>query len=322
MRFGILSTAGIGRKAVVPAIQHSEHEAVAVASRDERQATAFADALGIPEAYGSYEALFEADIDAVYNPLPNALHAEWTRRAADAGLDVLCEKPLTADAEEAAALFDYCEDAGVTLMEAFMYRFHPRTVRARELVAEELGTVRAVSATFTFSLRGRPNDIRLSPELAGGSLMDVGCYAVSAARGFLGEPERVSAHALDTRDSGVDTELVARLEYPGAHARVRSGFDTTKREHYRVDAENGWLEAETPFGPGADDSVSLTYGVDGREVTETFEAVDHYRLQVEAFAEAVAAGETPPVPREETVANMRVLDAVHESAGTGESVRL
>ncbi|MFC4356561.1 Gfo/Idh/MocA family protein [Halobium salinum] len=314
MRFGVLSTAGIGRKAVIPAIQGSEHEVVAVASRDEYRARKFADENGIPESYGSYEALFDASIDAVYNPLPNAHHAEWTRRAADAGLDVLCEKPLAVDADEAEALFDHCDDAGVALMEAFMYRFHPRTVRAREIVEAELSTVRSVSATFTFSLRNRPDDIRLSPELAGGSLMDVGCYAVSAARGFLGEPERVSAHALDTRDCGVDTELAARLEYPGAHAQVRSGFDTTKQERYRVDAENGWLEGETVFGPGADESVSLTYRVDGREVTETFDAVDHYRLQVEAFADAVERGAAPPVTREETVANARVLDAIRESA--------
>lgn len=203
-----------------------------------------------------------------------------------------------------------------------MYRFHPRTERAREIVREELSTVRSASATFTFPLRGRPGDIRLSPELAGGSLMDVGCYAVSAARGFLGEPDRVSARALDTRDCGVDTELTARLEYDGAHARIRSGFDTQKLERYRVDAENGWLEGRTVFGPGPDRKVSLTYRADGREATETFDAVDHYRLQVEAFADAAERGETPPVSREETVSNMRVIDAIRESADGGEPVDL
>lgn len=324
MRFGILSTANIGRKSVVPAIQKTDHEVVAVASRDEENARQFADDFEIPTSYGSYEALLEADIDAVYNPLPNALHAEWTRRAADAGLDVLCEKPLTVDASAATALFDYCEDAGVTVMEAFMYQFHPRTERAREIVREELSTVRSVESTFTFSLRGDPDDIRLSPELAGGCLMDVGCYSVSATRGLLGEPDRIHAHALDTRNCGVDTDLVAQFEYddPGAHAQIRSGFDTQHRQHYRVDAENGWLEAENVFNPGPDAAVSLTYSVDGEETTETFDPEDAYRLEVEAFADAAESGSEPPVDRTETIANMRAIDAIYESSDRGAPVAL
>ncbi|MCU4973375.1 Gfo/Idh/MocA family oxidoreductase [Halobacteria archaeon AArc-m2/3/4] len=324
MRFGILSTADIGRRAVIPAIRKTDHEVVAVASRDEETAREFADDLEIPTSYGSYEELLEADIDAVYNPLPNALHAEWTRRAADAGLDVLCEKPLTVDASAATALFDYCADAGVTLMEAFMYQFHPRTERAREIVREDLSTVRSVESTFTFSLRGDPDDIRLSPQLAGGSLMDVGCYAVSATRGFLGEPARIHAHALDTRECGVDTDLVAQFEYDdsGAHAQIRSGFDTQHRQHYCVDAENGWLEAENVFNPGPDTEVSITYSVDGEETTETFDPEDAYRLEVEAFVDAAERGSEPPIDRTETVANMRAIDAIYESADCGAPVAL
>jgi predicted dehydrogenase len=319
MRFGVLSTAGIARKSLIPAVHASDHEVTAVASRDAETAATFAANNGIPESYGSYERLLSADVDAVYNPLPNALHAEWTRRAADAGLDVLCEKPLTTDAESAAALFDYCEDAGVTLMEAFMYHFHPRTERAREIVAEELGAVRSVEAAFTFRLDD-PTDIRLSPELGGGSLFDVGSYAVSAARSFLGEPDRAYAHFADTRDSGVDTEAAGVLEYAdGRTARVASGFDTRHVERYRVEAVDGYLEATDCFGPGRT-PVRLTYGVDGREVTETFDAVDQYRLQVDHFAEAAAAGTTPRVDRAETVANMRAVDALRESAAEGRPV--
>ncbi len=320
MRFGILSTADIATGSMVPAITDSEHTVAAIASREEERAREAADETGVdPETYGSYEALFDADIDAVYNPLPNALHVEWSRRAADAGLDVLCEKPLAVNAEEAEALFDHCEDEGVAVMEAFMYQFHPRTERAREIVGEELGTVRNVASTFTFSLRGRPDDIRLSPSLAGGSLMDVGCYTVSGARGFLGEPERASAHALDTRGCGVDTELAVRLEYEGAHAQLRCGFDTQHRQFYRVDAENGWLAAENVYNPGGDD-VSITYSVDGEQRTEEFDGVDAYRLEVEAFADAVEAGDEPPIGREETLANMRAIDAIYESADRGERV--
>ncbi|MFB6234195.1 MAG: Gfo/Idh/MocA family protein [Halopenitus sp.] len=344
MRFGILSTANIGLHAVVPAIKESEHTVAAIASRDPDRAAEAAEDLDIPESYGSYEALLaDAAIDAVYIPLPNALHAEWTRKAADAGLHVLCEKPIAVDADEAATLFDYCDDAGVTLMEAFMYNFHPRTRRLREIVASELGPVRSIESTFTFSLRGDPDDIRLDPELAGGSLMDVGCYAVSAVRNLLGEPDRVNAHAIDSRDCGVDTNFVGRLEYAGpsdgkaspdgddrpaldangAHARTRGGFDTDRHERIRVDAENGWLEATDCFFMGAaDERPSVTYVVDDRELTETFEPVDHYRLEVEAFADGVERGTDPLVDREESVANMRVIDALAESAARGETVEV
>ncbi|MFB6297709.1 MAG: Gfo/Idh/MocA family protein [Salinirussus sp.] len=315
MRFGIISTADIGVNAVIPAIRDSDHEAAAIGSRSGERARQVADQFGIPRAYGDYESLLDDDgIDAVYNPLPNALHAEWTRAAADRGLDVLCEKPLTPDAAGARDLFDYCENRDVTLMEAFMYRFHPRTERAATIVGNQLGDVRSVSATFKFPLED-PADVRLDPDLAGGSLLDVGCYAVSAARLFLGEPVRVRGSTTDTRDSGVDTEMAAILEYDdGAIARVASGFDTRPVERYRVDATDGWLTAERAFAPEADEGVSLRYAVDDRRVTETFDPVDHYRLEVERFADSAAAGSTPRIDRAETVANTRVLDAIALSA--------
>jgi xylose dehydrogenase (NAD/NADP) len=343
MNFGVLSTAAIGTEDVIPGIQQSDHTVAAIASRDEERARTAADALGIERAYGSYEALLaDEELDAVYNPLPNALHAEWTRRAADHELHVLCEKPLAVDTAEAVDLFEYCEDAGVTVMEAFMYRFHPRTIRAREVVERELGEVRSVTATFTFDLRwpGWEDDIRLDPDLAGGSLMDVGCYAVSAVRGFLGEPERAYATAADTRDCGVDTQLSGVLEYAvehsstsprstssredagGATGRVHCGFDSPNVEHYRVETVDGWLEATNAFGPEADESVSLTWSVDGRQATETFDPVDHYRLEVEGFAAAIEDGTAPPVDRTETEANMRAIDALAESADRGEPVGL
>lgn len=324
MRFGILSTAKIAREDVIPGIKKSDHEALAIASRDGDRAAAVADDLGIPRSYGSYEALLEDDgIDAVYNPLPNALHAEWTRVAADAGKHVLCEKPLTTDAEAAAELHDYCAERGVTLMEAFMYRFHPRTERAAEIVREELEGVHAVDASFKFALRGRPDDIRLDPELAGGGVMDVGCYAISAARLFLGEPDAVVARTRDSRDAGVDTDMAAVLEYDdGALARVASGFDTPATQTYRVEAENGWLEAETAFDIGPDEPATIEYAVDGRTAVETFDPVDQYTLEVEHFADAVERGRTPRIDADETVANMAVIDAVYESATTGSPVEM
>jgi predicted dehydrogenase len=324
MEFGILSTAGIAQKSVIPAIEASDHRVGAIASRTPNRARSVADEFSIPRHYGTYEALVDDDsIDAVYIPLPNGLHAEWIRRAADAGLHVLCEKPLTVDADEARAVDAYCEERGVTLMEAFMYRFHPRTERALELADTSLGEVRSVSSSFKFSLYGAPEDIRLDPALAGGSLMDVGCYAVSAARQFLGEPKRVYAHMDDSRQTGVDTEFAAILEYEtGASARIASGFDTPKVQRYRVEGSNGWIEVTDAFDAPLDEQLELTYEIDGQYGRETFEPVDQYRLEVDHFADCAAAGRRPRTDGVEAIANMRVIDALYESAGRGGPVDL
>jgi len=324
MRFGIISTADIGVESVIPAIVASDHEVGAIASRDGASAAALADEFGVDAAYEGYESMFEDDsLDAVYNPLPNGLHAEWSKRAADHGLHVLCEKPLTGSAAETEELFDYFEDRGVTLMEGFMYLFHPLTERAAEVVDEELGDIRAVTSAFTFRMPDGAGDIRLDPDLDGGSVYDVGTYAISAARMFLGEPDRVYARTHDGRDCGVDTEMAGVLEYDsGASARVQSGFETPLTQYYRVETTDGWLKADPTFDVDVEGETSLTYSVDGREVTETFEPADHYRLEVEHFADCVERGETPRIDREESVNQAQVIDAVYESAETGEPVSL
>ncbi|ELZ47429.1 oxidoreductase domain protein [Halorubrum californiense DSM 19288] len=324
LEFGVLGTAGIARKAVIPAIAASDHAVGAVASRDADRAERFAAENAIPRSYGSYEALLDDDgLDAVYVPLPNGRHAEWTKRAADAGLHVLCEKPLAADADEARAVVDHCDERGVTLMEAFMYRYHPRTERAVALAATELDDVRTVTGTFRFPLYNRPNDVRLDPDLAGGSLMDVGCYPVSLARTVLGEPDRAHAHAGDTRDAGVDTELAGVLAYDdGRSARVAAGFDTQLVQRYRIDATNGWVEVERAFDAPTDEAVELAYEIDGRHGVETFPAVDQYRLQVDHFAERVADGTAPLTDGAEAIANMNIIDALAESAADGGPVDL
>ncbi|MDG5778545.1 Gfo/Idh/MocA family oxidoreductase [Haloarculaceae archaeon H-GB2-1] len=323
MNFGVLSTAHIGTGSVIPAMQASDHQVLAIASRDGERAAAAAENLDIPRSYGSYEDLLaDGDLDAVYNPLPNGLHAEWTKRAADAGLAVLCEKPLASDAAEARTVFDHCEERGVTVMEAFMYRFDPRMDRALDLVRNELGEVRSVDAHFSFRIDDE-QDIRLQPDLDGGSVMDVGCYAISAARQFLGEPQRVFATTTDTRDCGVDTSMAGVLEVAGgATARVSSGFDTTLQKYVRVGTTDGWLRIEPAFYVDPDVTTTIEYGVGGRTVTETFDPVDYYRLEVEAFADAVDAGRAPPIDRAETLANMAVIDAVYDSAVAGEPIHL
>ncbi len=252
MDFGVLSTAGIAQGSFLPGIEPTDHDVTAIASRDAADAEAVADEHGIETVYEGYDDLLEnAGVDAVYIPLPNALHAEWTKKAADAGIHVLCEKPLTVDAAEARDVVDYCDDRDVTLMEAFMYQYHPRTERALELADEELEDIRSVTASFKFGLFGDPDNIRLSPDLAGGSLMDVGCYPLSFARQVLGEPDSAYAYTTDTKDSGVDTELAAILEYDEASARIACGFDTTHIQRYRIEAKTAGSRPTMASIPGA-----------------------------------------------------------------------
>ncbi|AEH36190.1 Gfo/Idh/MocA family protein [Halopiger xanaduensis] len=320
MDFGVLSTAGIARKAFLPGIEPTEHEVTAVASRDLERAEAFADEFGIDDCYEGYEALIEeSDVDAVYIPLPNEFHAEWTKKTADAGIDVLCEKPLTVDAAEAREVVAHCEERGVTLMEGFMYLYHPRTERALELASEELEDVRSVTASFKFPLFGSPDDIRLSPDLHGGSLMDVGCYPVSLVRQVLGEPDSVYTYTNDSRGSGVDTELAGILEYHDASARIASGFDTQDVQRYRIEAANGWIEVEGAFNPSSD-TYELEYEIDGRHAVETFDPVDQYRLEIEHFADCAENDRQPRTDGNEAIANMAVIDALYESAETDRAV--
>jgi len=319
MNIGVISTANIGVGYVVPAVEATDGAtALAIASRDRERAETVAEELDIPRAYGSYaDLLGDEDLDAVYNPLPNALHAEWTKRAADKGLDVLCEKPLAVDAAEAQEVTDYCADRDVTLMEAFMYRYHPRTERAAEIAGSQLGEIRHVDAAFHFALPDR-DDIRLDPGLAGGSLMDVGCYAVTAARLFLGEPEWASATAVDRRDCGVETELTGLLGFEnGATAAVSSGFDASINR-YTVIGSDGRMTVDESFVP--DGETALTYTVDGRRVKERFDPVDQYQREVEAFVEAIRSGEQPRTNGAEAVETMRAIDALYDSVERGERV--
>lgn len=321
MHFGVLSTANIGRAVVIPAIREAGHEVTAIASRDPARARNVADSLEIDRAYGDYEALLsDESIDAVYNPLPNTLHAEWTKRAADHGLDVLCEKPLATDAETASEMVSHCADAGVTLMEAYMWRYHPRTRRAAS-IADDLGDVRRFEAAFHFPTSD-PDNIRLDPELGGGALLDLGCYAMNAARLFLGDPDRVFARSWDEFDCGVDTTLTAALIYEtGETAQIACSFETDWVQRYRLDASDGWLEVEDAFNP-QQDPVALSYGSGERTGREEWSGINQYAREVEAFVEAVTTGDPPATGGREPIRNMELIDAIYESAGSGEPVDL
>src|SRR2546429_899279 len=219
LRWGVLGAANIALRAVIPALQASSNgEVVALASRDPEKGRAASARLGIPRVHHGYEALLaNPEVDAIYNPLPNSLHAEWTIRAAEAGKAVLCEKPLARDGDEAQRMLDACTHLGVPLMEACMYRFHPQNARVRDLVkAGAVGEVGQVRAGFGFRMHPlNPTNVRLQRDLAGGALMDVGRYAVNAARIIFGdEPVRATAwHDYDER-FGLDLALAGVLEFP------------------------------------------------------------------------------------------------------------
>jgi predicted dehydrogenase len=320
LRWGVMSTANIGRAAVNPAIQASTNGTLeAVASRDAERTRAFAQAHGIGRHHGSYEALLDdPEVDAVYIPLPNALHREWTIRAAQAGKHVLCEKPLALDAAECLEMEAAARDAGVLLMEAFMYRFHPRTERVVEMLREgAIGDVRSVRSAFTFRLT-RPDNIRFDPDLGGGALMDVGCYCVNAARTLTGmEPVEAIATARWT-GRGVDDELTGVLRFP---EEVTAHFDASltmeRREFYEVAGTDGQLRVDGAFLPGTDEVVIEQHH--GRE-GGTLHAVggaDEYRCMVEHFAACVLEGRPVRYPAAEAAANMRAIEALYRSARAG-----
>src|SRR5262245_19594215 len=230
MRWGVISTGWVARTFIGALRASDEAQVVAVASRASERATALATELGVPRAYGaSAELLADPEVEAVYIGLPNSLHAEWTIACARAGKHVLCEKPLATSRAEAETMFEAARDAGVWLMEAFMYRFHPQTLKVQELIAEgAIGEVRLIRSTFSFTVAD-PNNVRLSAELAGGALMDVGCYAVNFARMVAGAaPEHVAAVAR-WAPSGVDEMLAGTLEYPGgAVAQITCSLNASR----------------------------------------------------------------------------------------------
>lgn len=323
LTWGVLSTANIGRAAVNPAIRASDNgELIAVASRDAERAAAFAEQWDIARHYGSYQELLDdPDIDAIYNPLPNSLHLEWTVRAARAGKHVLCEKPLALNEAECLEMAAAAQANGVTLMEAFMYRFHPRTERVLELLREgALGEVRVIRSAFGFLLR-RPDNIRFDPDLGGGSLMDVGCYCVNVSRTMAGaEPVAVQATANWT-DRGVDAEMVGTLRFAnGLLAHFDCSLTTERSEFYEVVGTDGLLRIESAFLPGKQE-VQILHGRGRQGVTShAVDGADEYQLMVEHFTDAVLNGRALRYSAHEAALNMRVIERLYRSARNGGAV--
>jgi predicted dehydrogenase len=330
VRWGVLGCANIALQKVIPAMQQSSHCSIAaIASRDGGRAAAAAEALGIPAAYGSYEELLaDPAIEAVYLPLPNHLHREWTLRAAAAGKHVLCEKPLAVTASDAAEMVAGCRDAGVLLMEAFMYRLHPLWRRVHALVSEgAIGELLAVQGWFSYH-NVDPGNIRNVADYGGGALLDIGCYPVNVARWlFDSEPTAVSAAVRRDPAFGTDVLTSALLDFGGRHATFTCSTQLEPDQRVHLLGSAGRLLVEIPFNipPDRPTRIVRAAGGDppvapGIEVIE-IPAADQYTAQGEAFSAAVREGTPVPTPPEDAVANLQVIEQIFTAAsGAGEDL--
>lgn len=324
-QWGILSTANIGRKAMIPALKASPKANVtAVASRDAEKARQFASELSIPIAYGDYKSLLEDPaIDIIYNPLPNHLHKPLTIMAAEAGKHILCEKPLALNVDDCREMIAAATANGVQLMESFMYRHHPRIQTALDMIQKgAIGEVKTIISAFTFYLN-REWDIRLQPEMGGGAVMDVGCYCINLSRLIAGrEPEDVQAKSVMGK-SGVEIQAAAILNFgDGLLAHFDCGFNQSRRHRCTISGTEGLIELQNVFVPGLTETTLLHVTGDQTH-TKHFPAVDQYQLIAEHFM-SVIEGNPRLYPLEDATANMRVIEALLKSAknsGKPEKIR-
>ena len=317
LRWGVLSTAKIGIEKVIPAtLAAARCEVVAIASRDLGRAEAAASGLGIERALGSYEDLLaDPDVEAVYNPLPNHLHTEWTIAAARAGKHVLCEKPLATNAAEAERMIRVCEAEGVLLMEAFMYRLHPTWEAVRELLASgRIGELKTVQSWFSY-FNDDPNDIRNQLDAAGGALYDIGCYCVNLSRMlFAAEPIRVQGTVTRDPVTGVDTLTSGILDFDDGIASFTCSTRAEPDQRVHIYGTEGRISLEIPFNIPWDrpTRVLVTAGGDPpvRPETEvlTFDPANEYSIQAERFAAAALDGGSVPIPPTNAVGNLRVIE--------------
>jgi predicted dehydrogenase len=327
IRWGVLSTAAIGLKKVIPGMQKGQFTSIdAIASRDLAKSREAASALGIPTAYGSYEELLaDPNIDAIYNPLPNNLHVPWTIKAAEAGKHVLCEKPIGLTTAEAETLLAVRAHTGVKIGEAFMVRLHPQWVRLRQLLKQgRIGELRSVLGFFSY-YNVNPENIRNQVDAGGGALMDIGCYLIQASRyAFAQEPKRVVA-SID-RDPIMHTDRLtsAILEFPGdAQAVFTCSTQLVPYQRIHFLGSKGRIELEVPVNvpPDRPTRLLIDSGADlfGSSITEeTFPACDQYTLQGDAFSRAILDDTEVPVPVEDAIRNMAVIDAIFRSASSGQ----
>ena len=320
VRWGIVSTADINRKLLAGAAESDEVEVVAVGSRDLSRAQSFAREWGIERAYGSYdELLADADVEAVYIPLPNTMHSEWSIRALEAGKHVLCEKPFSRHPEEVASAFNAAERTGLHLSEAFMWRHNPQTRKLAELVTEgAIGELRLVRSTFSYALFDSDN-IRLRTDMEGGALMDVGCYCVSGSRLLGGEPVSASGHAYQG-PSGTDWVFAGVLRFPGdLLATFDCGTALANRDELEAVGTEGSLFLDDPWHarfPGIE--LRREDGVQHIAI----EPEDSYRLELEDMGRAIRDGTPPLLGREDAMGQVRTIEALFRSADESRVIEL
>ena len=318
LRLGILGAARIAPSAVIkPARTSNEANVVAIAARDRTRADAFASKHGVPRVHDSYASLLaDPGIDAIYNPLPNGLHAEWTIAALEAGKHVLCEKPITANAGEAEGVAAVADRTGLVVMEAFHYRYHPLAHRMRAIVeGGELGRILRVETALCFPLP-KFSDIRYQYDLAGGATMDVGTYTVHMARLLGCEEPTVASAAAKLRTPEVDRAMTADLSFPGGHTgRITCSMWSSRvvETYARVFGERGEMRVVNPTSPQLWHRMRVKSG--GNSRIEKFTRRPTYEFQLEAFCAAVLRSEPTLTPPADSIANMRVLDAIYVAAG-------
>ncbi|UCE54775.1 MAG: Gfo/Idh/MocA family oxidoreductase [Desulfobacterales bacterium] len=332
IKWGVLGNANIARVCVIPAIQKSPNSMVyALATRSPELAGQVTTQYNIAHVYDHYDKLLaDPEIQVVYIPLPNHLHHPWTLRALRAGKHVLCEKPQACNAGEAQEMADTAKDLGLLLMEAFMYRFHPRSKRIKEMVANgSIGTPCLVRSSFCYPMEQKllssAKGARLKPEMGGGALLDVGCYSVSVTRWLFGtEPTQVQGQAV-YHPSGVDVHFVGSLRFPdNGLATFEASFISALQQTYTVVGSQGAIELpHNAFIPWEKEAVFILRGKDDElGKNHVTPGVDEYQLMVEHFTEAVL-GKTPlAYSPEESVWNMQVLDALAQAAQSGRTIVL
>ena len=325
LNWGVLGTALIAKAHVIPALLNADRcDLLGIASRAQQAAREVAGAFGIPRSYPTYDAMLaDPDIDCVYIPLPNHLHAEWIMRAADAGKHVLCEKPLTLTSAEAETVARHCSERGVLVMEAFMYRFHPAWQAVRQVIANgSIGRITDVAVWFSFRST-RPTDYRHDAGSGGGALYDVGCYAVDVSRLLLGdEPQNVLAVARVDPEINVDMTFTAILDYGDATASFTCSMEQEPQHSVMIHGEEGWISIADPFNCPPEIETEITIGSGGHDhpyATQieraTAVAANQYGLQATALTDAILAGESAPVPIEGSIANMRLIERLFAAAG-------
>lgn len=316
IRFGILSTAKIARVHVIPAMKKADQVAVtAIASRDAGRARKVADDLEIPVSYGSYEEMLQSpEVDAVYIPLPNHLHVEWAMKALQAGKHVLCEKPIAMSRADALKLKAEAEKhPGLKVMEAFMYRHHPRWQRAAEIVRSgKLGEIRSVHSFFSY-FNTDPDNYRNKLEMGGGGLMDIGCYPISVARFIFGEePISVSGYS-DTDPEFLTDRLTTGMMNFGTGTSVFTCSTQTYRDQFvKVHGTEGMMEIDWPFNTDPEKPSMLRISTDEGVSHETFKPCNHYTLQAESFAKSILNDTPVEISLDDSIANMAVLDEIRD----------